>query len=201
VKVLQRVLGHLVINTHSIMMRNDSLLNFGAVENAGIDRLLGAIGAMQLVAPPLITVDCGTAVTVNAVSAERVFVGGAIFAGITTQLFGLAKQTAGIPEMPYTEPTSSIGINTQQSLMVGITASVVGGVTQLIRSMQANQFGGMEVPVVIAGGEGQYLMRGLQENGIKAQYYPHIVTDGVLTLLAHAKVRDIQDCVIEKIRT
>ena len=68
VKVLQRIPGHLVINAHSLLMRNDQLLSLGKVENAGIDRMLGAIGAMTKAQPPIITVDCGTAVTVNLVS-------------------------------------------------------------------------------------------------------------------------------------
>lgn len=201
VKVLQRTLGHLVINAHSLMMRNEALLAFGAVENAGIDRLLGTIGAMQVSAPPLITVDCGTAVTINAVSSAREFIGGAIFAGISTQLFGLAKQTAGIPELSYTPPLDVIGNNTQQSLMSGVTASVVGGAVQVINAIRTKHFTGNEVSVIVTGGEGGFLMDGLQANGIKATYSPHLVTDGVLSLLAHAQRVDVQDSIIEKIRT
>ncbi|MBI2794651.1 MAG: type III pantothenate kinase [Ignavibacteria bacterium] len=201
VKVLQRLPGHLVISIHSLMMRNEKLLSFGAVENAGIDRLLGAIGAMQQAKPPLITIDCGTAITINAVSEKNVFIGGAIFAGISTQLYGLAKQTAGIQEFSYSPPTSSIGVNTFESLMIGVTASVVGGATEIIKSMQTELFHNTTVSTVITGGEGMHLVSGLKANGIDSVYYKHLVTDGILSLLANAQRNDVQDAIIEKIRT
>ena len=201
VKVLQRVPGHLVINIHQLLMRNRGLLSLGDVENAGLDRLLGTIGAMKEVEPPLITVDCGTAITVNAVSADRTFLGGAIFAGIGTQLFGLYKQTAGIPEEEFTMPEDSIGVNTHDSLMAGIYASVVGGVNQTVLAAKKNHFGGQDVPVLITGGEGEFIVEGLKRNKVKAQYHQHLVTDGVMQLLANADPLDISDAIIEKIRS
>lgn len=201
VKVLQRVPGHLVINIHNLLMQNGGMLKLGPVENAGLDRLLGAIGAMGQEDPPLITVDCGTAITVNAIDKERTFLGGVIFAGISTQLFGLYKQTAGIPEMSFTEPTTQIGVNTEDSLMAGIADSAVGGVTEAIRNIQKEAFGGKDVPVIVSGGEGEFLVEGLKKNKITAQYHPHIVTDGAMRLLANAKPIAIQDAIIEKIRS
>lgn len=201
VKVLQRIPGHLVINAHNLLMQNNGLLKLGEVENAGLDRLLGAIGAMNQIEPPLITVDCGTAITVNAISADRTFLGGVIFAGVSTQLFGLAKQTAGIPEKSFEPPTTQVGVNTHDSLMAGISASTIGGVTQAVRSIQDAVFKGQAVPVVVSGGEGEFLVKGLAENQIKASYIPHIVTDGVMTLLASTEPIAIQDAIIEKIRT
>jgi len=201
VKVLQRVPGHLVINIHNLLMQNGGMLRLGEVENAGLDRLLGAIGAMGLEEPPLITVDCGTAITVNAIDKDRTFLGGVIFAGISTQLFGLYKQTAGIPELSFTAPSTAIGVNTEDSLMAGIADSAIGGVTEAIKNIQAKVFGGKDVPVVVSGGEGEFLVEGLANNKINARYYPHIVTDGVMRLLAQAEPIVIQDAIIEKIRT
>ncbi len=200
VKVLQRILGHLVINAHQLLMRNDSLLKLGSVENAGIDRMLGAIGGMHEQRPPLITIDCGTAVTINAVSEDRLFLGGLIFAGINTQLFGLFKQAAGIPELSFVSPAVTVGANTQDSLMAGIVASVVGGIIKGVHNIQKQHFGGKDVPVVVTGGEGQLVIDELKSNGLNATYMPRLVTTGILTLLAHARLLDIQDGVIEKIR-
>lgn len=200
VKVLQRILGHQVINAHQLLMRNESLLRLGSVENAGIDRMLGAIGAMVHTPSPLITVDCGTAVTINGVSADKMFLGGLIFAGISTQLYGLAKMTAGIPELPFSTPTLSVGVNTPSSLMAGVVASVVGGITNGVAAIQREHFSNANVDVVVTGGEGQHVLEGLQQAGIKATYHPSIVTTGILQLLAHAQPIDLQDGVIEKIR-
>ncbi|MBN9400580.1 MAG: type III pantothenate kinase ['Candidatus Kapabacteria' thiocyanatum] len=201
VKVIQRCPGHLVVNAHSLLMRNEKLLSFGAVEHAGIDRLLGTIGAMNDVKPPLITVDCGTAVTINVISKERVFLGGMIFAGFTTQLFGLAKQTAAIPEMKFVAPADAIGINTQQCLMAGVTSSVVGGIAHAIRNIFATQFKGKPVPVVLTGGEASHVIERLGAESIEATYHQHMVTDGILSILASAPMIDVQDSVIGKILT
>lgn len=199
VKVLQRIPGHLVLNAHQLLMRNDSILSLGKVENAGIDRMLGTIGAMTKADPPLVTVDCGTAVTVNAVDKDNHFLGGVVFAGISTQLFGLAKQTAAIPEMKYTPPVSHIGINTQQCLMAGITASVVGGVQQTIESILKNTINVKTAPIVISGGESQQVVDALTDRGFNVVYHQHMVTDGILVLLAAAKNVDLQDAIIGKI--
>ena len=201
VKVLQRVKGHMVINIYKLMMMNPSLLKLGAVENAGIDRLLGAIGALGFAKPPLITVDCGTAVTINAVNEEKEFLGGIIFAGMGTQLFGLFKKTAGINDETFEPPTNSIGVNTHDALMLGVSTSVIGSAMKAIRSLEKDQFGGKEVPVVVTGGEGKHVAAGLKANGFNATYHPKIVTDGVMRLLAESQVLDIQDSIIEKIRT
>lgn len=199
VKVIQRTPGHLVLNAHQLLMRNDSLLSLSAVENAGIDRMLGTIGAMSIAQPPLITVDCGTAVTINVVSDDHQFLGGIIFAGLGTQLFGLSKQTAAIPELKYSEPDAAMGINTQECLMAGVTASVAGGVAHAIRSIRKRHLGDATVPIVMSGGEAQHIMPHLAAEGISVHYLQHMVTDGVLALMANARHIDIQDAVIGKL--
>lgn len=198
VKVLQRITGHLVVNAHTLLMRNDSLLSLTQIENAGIDRMLGAIGAMTKVSAPLITVDCGTAVTVNAVSKDRHFLGGVIFAGLSTQLFGLSKQTAAIQEMKFAPPTEPIGINTTQCLMAGVLYSVAGGIEQAITAFA--QHLKVKVPtVVLTGGEATCVHEYLTKKGFKVQLERHLVTDGILSLVANASHVDIHDSVIKKI--
>ena len=199
VKVLQRITSHLVVNAHTLLMRNNELLSLSHIENAGIDRMLGAIGAMTKASPPIITIDCGTAVTVNAVSADQQFMGGVIFAGLNTQLYGLSKQTAAIQEMKYTPLAESVGVNTTQCLMAGVTYSVVGGIQRSVEvfkdKLQFNKCG-----ILITGGESDVIASYLSELGLKVERYPHLVTDGILPLVAHAKAIDIQDSVIKKIQ-
>ena len=199
VKVLQRIPGHLVINAHSLLMRNDQLLSLGKVENAGIDRMLGAIGAMTKAQPPIITVDCGTAVTVNLVSADHFFLGGVIFAGLSPQLFGLAKQTAAIPESKYVPPTNNMGVNTMQCLMAGVTSSVIGGVLRTVRAYMADELKLKDVSVIVTGGESQQVLEALKAEGFRTEFHQHMVTDGILALLSEAQLVDLQDSIIAKI--
>lgn len=51
-------------------------------EKVGVDRLLAALAAYRQVKGACIVVDAGTAVTIDAVSADGVFQGGAIFPGL-----------------------------------------------------------------------------------------------------------------------
>lgn len=198
VKVLQRITSHQVVNAHTLLMRNESLLSLSKIENAGIDRMLGAIGAMTKAKPPVLTVDCGTAVTVNAVSVDRQFLGGVIFAGLNTQLFGLSKQTAAIQELRYTPATDIIGVNTTQCLMSGVTNSVVGGICQTIASFTAI-LGKDKPTIVVTGGEASMLLDRLVAAGLAINHEPHLVTDGILSLVANASHVDIHDSVIKKI--
>lgn len=198
VKVLQRIPGHIVVNAHTLLMRNEKLLSLEQIENAGIDRMLGMIGAMLTNEPPLITADCGTAITVNAVSTDRKFLGGVIFAGLSTQLFGLAKQTAALNETKYAPPTVNIGINTTQCLMTGVTYSVVGGIEKAIENFKP-AIKATNPKVVIAGGEATPIFSELQKQGIDIVHQPHIVTDGILALVAAASPLDLVDSIIKKV--
>ncbi|MBM4179051.1 MAG: type III pantothenate kinase [Ignavibacteria bacterium] len=198
VKVLQRITGHQVVNAHTLLMRNESLLSLSKIENAGIDRMLGAIGAIAKFTPPVVTIDCGTAVTVNAVSTDRQFLGGVIFAGLNTQLFGLSKQTVAIQEMRYTPATEVVGVNTTQCLMSGVTNSVVGGICQTINSY-TQVFGKAKPTVVLTGGEAPMLIDRLTTADLNIHHEPHLVTDGILSLVANATHVDIHDSVIKKI--
>jgi type III pantothenate kinase len=188
----------LVVNAHTLLMRNESLLSLSHIENAGIDRMLGAIGAMTKYTPPLITVDCGTAVTVNAVSNDRQFLGGVIFAGLSTQLFGLSKQTAAIQEMKFSPATAVVGINTTECLMAGVTYSVAGGIQQAVDQF-AKHLKFKDPTVIFTGGEAAPIVEFLQSRGMKTNQEQHLVTDGILSLVASASDVDLHDSVIKKI--
>jgi len=151
------------------------------------------------VQPPIITVDCGTAVTVNLVSADHFFLGGVIFAGLSTQLFGLAKQTAAIPETKYVPPTNNMGVNTMQCLMAGVTSSVIGGVLRTVRAYMADELKSKDVSVIVTGGESQQVLEALKAEGFRTEFHQHMVTDGILALLSEAQLIDLQDSIIAKI--
>ncbi|MBN9516948.1 type III pantothenate kinase [bacterium] len=102
----------------------------------GIDRVFGALAARSLVPPgtPAVTVDVGTAVTVNLVDAAGMFRGGAIFPGPRLMGLALHQYTA---KLPLVEPTGPSGgrrpaTNTTAAIRLGIESAVVGGVNALI---------------------------------------------------------------------
>jgi len=101
----------------------------------GIDRVFGAIAARSLVPPgtPAITVDVGTAVTVNLVDAAGVFQGGAILPGPTLMARSLHDYTAKLPrvELHALPEEDSPGKNTTSAIRRGIRFAVCGAFVQL----------------------------------------------------------------------
>jgi len=105
----------------------------------GIDRVFGALAARALVPPgtPAVTVDVGTAVTVNLVDAAGVFRGGAIFPGPRLMALALRDGTAKLPLVEFAVTPEGWGpaTNTAAAIRLGIEAAVVGGVNSLISAM------------------------------------------------------------------
>jgi type III pantothenate kinase len=108
-------------------------------EKVGLDRLFGAVAAKAMTPPrtPAITVDVGTAVTVNLIDADGAFRGGAIFPGPRLMARALNEFTA---KLPLSEPTSSTDSetparNTGAAIRAGILSALGGGVIQLTSAL------------------------------------------------------------------
>jgi type III pantothenate kinase len=102
----------------------------------GIDRLLGAVAARARTpaGSPCVTVDVGTAVTVNLVDAAGVFRGGAIFPGPRLMALALNRNTAALPPVEVSEVPAPppVGRNTAAAIRSGVAAAVQGGVGVLV---------------------------------------------------------------------
>jgi len=110
-------------------------VNVDEPAKVGIDRLLGAIAAARLspAATPAITVDIGTAVTVNLIDREGVFQGGAIFPGPRLMARSLHDFTAKLPLIEPAIPSTPLpGKNTKDAILHGIEEALVGGIHALV---------------------------------------------------------------------
>ncbi|MEN3027370.1 MAG: type III pantothenate kinase [Chlorobiota bacterium] len=188
----QRGVECLVCNVADALPATNPILPYEGVQGIGIDRILGLIGARRLVEPPLATVDCGTAVTVNVVSADGRCRGGAIFAGAQLQLYALSKATAALPLLSFTAPSElNIGTTTEEALQLGTLASVVGGVRELL-SIFSRQIGAEPLSVVISGGGGLPVATTLSKSWEgKLLYCPELVLEGMEVLLENASVVEL----------
>jgi type III pantothenate kinase len=105
-----------------------------AVDNpreVGADRIANAAGALVKYDPPLLIVDFGTAITVDAISQKSEYLGGAIVPGIRLSLNALYHNAAKLPEVELAEPPSVIGKNTINSMQSGAVfgyAALVDGI-------------------------------------------------------------------------
>ncbi len=134
----------------------DHSLDFGLTvrykppEDCGIDRLLAAAAAVEMVGPPCIVCDFGTATTIDAVDANSVFLGGTISPGIGILAEALHGKTAKLPVVVIGEPPGVIGDSTANSIRSGIYYGYTGLVDGLIERISAEL--GAETKIVATGG-------------------------------------------------
>jgi type III pantothenate kinase len=145
----------------------------------GIDRLLAAVAANILRPPdaPAIVVDLGTAITVDLVSPDGAFLGGAILPGIGLSASALFERTDLLPLLDMadlSDPPPALGTGTVEALRSGIYWGAVGGVKQLIELFSAQVEN--EPSVYLTGGAAP-VVAGLLSPA--AQYVPHLTLGGI----------------------
>jgi type III pantothenate kinase len=113
----------------------------GGVRNAyrqpqqlGSDRLAAAIGAHALFpATSLIVATCGTATTIDAVTADGVFVGGMILPGLRLMASSLARNTAQLPDvLQQSERLPPFADNTEEAIISGCIAAQAGAIERSV---------------------------------------------------------------------
>lgn len=152
----------------------------------GVDRLLGAVAANRLRQPdrPAVIIDLGTAITVDLVSPQGAFLGGAIMPGIGLATRALHHFTDLLPllDMPeLAEPPPALGTGTMEALRSGVYWGAVGGVRHLIELL-AQQMGSQ--PHVYLSGGAAPTVAGLLSPS--SRYVPHLILAGIALAAAHA---------------
>ncbi len=117
----------------------------------GADRLVDCIAAHATYGGPAIIIDLGTATTIDAMSAEGDFLGGAIAAGVGTSLRALSTNAAQLFNIELQMPHHTLGKNTVDQLRIGIVlghlALLEGIVTRMKRELRQDN-----LPVILTGG-------------------------------------------------
>ena len=119
-------------------------------QRVGLDRLLNAIAAnvIRQTSDDAVIVDCGTATTVDLVSNDGAFCGGAILPGFTLCAKALNRYTEVLPlislkelfALPVSEDCPSpLGRNTQAAIMSGVFWGQIGAVREL--TVRLGRFG------------------------------------------------------------
>ncbi len=116
----------------------------------GPDRIANAIAAFDRYGGPCIVVDFGTATTLDAISSNGSYLGGAIAPGIEISSRALFNKAARLPRVELHRPDSVIGKNTIWSLQAGILYGFAGQVDRLVELMKEEL--GREAKVIATGG-------------------------------------------------
>ena len=175
-----------VLNDYSITVINSKMLldkqniiDFSDISGMGNDRKSGLIGALNYHKPPLITVDCGTAVTINVLNESNKCLGGVIFADIYTQAKGLSHNTADLREVDLYFEKKILGKNTEQALRFGIVNSVIYGVKGIVGEIIKREFGNKKVPIILTGGSAIILAKGLRDWEYNFEIKENLVLEGL----------------------
>ncbi|MFV1965038.1 MAG: type III pantothenate kinase [Pirellulaceae bacterium] len=149
-------------------------------DRVGMDRLVAAVAANRLRDPrrSAVVVDAGTALTVDAVSADGVFRGGVILAGFRMIGRALAADTDLLPlvEDAFQEmPPPVIGRSTAAAIHSGMFWGGVGAIRELVTRFTDAM--GDDPQLFVTGGDAQLLASHVRAN---ARFVPELALAGIL---------------------
>ncbi|OYV34761.1 MAG: type III pantothenate kinase [Thiomonas sp. 20-64-5] len=142
----------------------------------GADRWAAQLGARQRVpGQAAMVISVGTAVTVDCLSRDGVFIGGVILPGFGLMLKALEMGTAGL-RVPEGEIVA-FPTNTSDALMTGGALAISGAARQMHARLQDLAQG--EVAVLLTGGAAPKLRDAL---GLPHRHVEHLVFEGLLCI-------------------
>jgi type III pantothenate kinase len=151
-------------------------------ETAGADRALAVVAASASaeVGRPVLVVLCGTALTVERISADGIWQGGAIAAGLSLTARALHALTAQLPLVTPRPQSSAWG----NATIAAIEAGVFWGAVGTIRELLTRQAEGLrpEPEVVWSGGDAEVLAPAVGWPG--SRFVPDLVLHGLATVAA-----------------
>lgn len=139
----------------------------------GVDRFVAMIGAWRRYRRALCVVDCGTAVTVDGLSAEGVFLGGVIAPGAGLMQRTLASHTHALG-VSASQAMDVCARSTQDGIAAGCLHAVAGFVERVFAELRARL--GADLLCVLTGGEAARLRPALS---IACEHDPHLVLHGL----------------------
>lgn len=152
----------------------------------GADRLVNSVAALQKYGCPLVTVDLGTAITLDVISAEGAYIGGAIAPGLSVSMETLFSRTAKLPQIVLTAPESAIGRNTKSAIQSGIVYGYAGLVDSLVERIFTEL--GCRTPVVATGGHAEIIA---EVSSTVTNIEPWLTLDGLLILYKRMSACDV----------
>jgi type III pantothenate kinase len=146
-------------------------------DEVGADRLVNSVAAMTKYGKPVISVDLGTAITFDVVSADGAYIGGAIAPGLAVSMETLFSRTARLPQIALTPPERFIGKNTMSAVQSGIVKGYTGLADAIVEGIFAEL--GTRTPVIATGGHAEILAG---QSKTITHVEPWLTLDGLLIL-------------------
>ncbi len=149
----------------------------------GADRIAGAIGAVHAASSEggrnLIVVDMGTATTVDVITKNNEYLGGAILPGASMSVHALSEGTAQLPSVEVVQPKNVCGSSTIEAIQSGVFYGQAGAIRELVSKMEEKVFGGERAFVIGTGG----FSRSFEGAGLFDLVLPDLVLQGLKVAL------------------
>ncbi len=101
-------------------------------KTVGVDRVCQAAAAYDRIQTGCTIVSLGTAVTIDLVNDEGIFLGGAILPGVSLQLAALHEHTAALPKVAPAVPELPYGTDTAEAIQTGVCRGLAGAVREIV---------------------------------------------------------------------
>jgi type III pantothenate kinase len=98
----------------------------------GVDRICAAAAAYDRLRSPCAVASFGTATTVDCVSADGRFLGGAILPGLEMSCVALHEHTARLPRVSPAVPQGVFAKNTHDAIVNGVVYAAVGALREIV---------------------------------------------------------------------
>lgn len=158
----------------------------------GIDRVCGAEGAYKLLKSNnkhlepedvIVTIDFGTATTINLIRYPNIFTGGIIAPGIKMMFEALSRNTSQLPEVNFDEYKSIIGSSTGSAIASGVFNSTTG-LIENTRAFLTGKLNSKNIFTYITGGNAELIIPRLD---FKFTHEPNLVLYGIHSVLQRKK--------------
>ncbi len=167
---------HIISHRSSFSLK----IKYKTPETLGIDRLCSAEGAFFLnngikKDEILLSIDMGTATTINLIRYPGEFTGGVIAPGVTMMGTALHSYTAQLPEVNFEDYEGMIGDSTKSSIASGLINSTLGMIAR-INVHLIKTYSGKNIIIYLTGGNAEKILPYLD---IEFTYEKNLVLFGI----------------------
>lgn len=145
-------------------------------DGVGVDRLCAAVAAFDRLGVACVVADFGTAITIDCVNEQGVFVGGAILPGLSMGAESLRQRTAQLPRVELAVPDWTFGKDTREAIVGGLVYGARGALRELVEAY-ATALGHWPL-VVITGGDARLICPDPNESELVQAIVPDLVLRG-----------------------
>jgi len=162
-------------------------IEYQTPETLGIDRICSAEGAYYLFnkvnksytdSDFIISIDLGTATTLNFVKYPGIFLGGMILPGLNLMFNSLSQNTAQLPEVSEKDYTGITGVDTKSSIASGVINAQIGLIEKTIGDIK-RKFDVSNVHIYLTGGNAEKIIPFLK---FRYEYLCELVLMGIIAV-------------------